>query len=111
VAVAASHGDVLARELIAESAEYLADAVLALADILDVDSIVLAGPSFAVAGPLYLLAVQRRLAAEFSARQQHPVRAALSQHVVDAAAVGAATLVLQRELAPRSLGTGRFAVE
>ncbi|MFP3464002.1 ROK family protein [Leifsonia sp. SIMBA_070] len=111
VAVAAAHGDGLARELIAESAEYLADAVLALADILDVDSVVLAGPSFAVAGPLYLLAIQHRLATEFSARQQHPVQAALSQHVVDAAAVGAATLVLQRELAPRSFAIGRFAVE
>ena len=108
VARAASRGDALARELILESAECLADAVLALADILDIDSVALAGPSFAVAGPLYLRTIQGRLTEQFSARQQHGVRVALSHHVVDAAAVGAATLVLQRELAPRSLGVGWF---
>lgn len=111
VASAASRGDALGRELILASAECLADAVLALADILDLDSVALAGPSFAVAGPLFLLTIQRRLAEEFSARAQHFVRVSLSHHVVDAAAVGAATLVLQRELAPRTFGVGRFSVE
>ncbi|MFF1572534.1 ROK family protein [Leifsonia sp. NPDC058292] len=108
VAVAASHGDALARQLIGDSAQCLADAVLALADILDLDSIALAGPSFAVAGPIYLQAIQDRLEHEFSARARHSVRVALSHHVVDAAAVGVATLVLQRELAPRSFGPSTF---
>jgi predicted NBD/HSP70 family sugar kinase len=108
VAHAATRGDALATELIAHSADVLAEAVLALADILDLDSIALAGPSFALAGPIYQVAIQHRLTDEFSARAEHPVRVGLSHHVVDAAAVGAATLVLQQELAPRSFGLGAF---
>lgn len=109
VAASATRGDPLALELIAESAEHIGDAVVTLADILDLDSVVLAGPSFSIAGPLYLRAVQRRVDAEFFARELHGVRVQLSHHVVDAAAVGAATLVLQQQLSPRRFGIGAFA--
>jgi len=108
VAHAATRGDALAREAIGASAEALADAVLAVADILDLDSIALAGPAFALAGPLYQQAIQHRLAHDFGAGARHPVRVALSHHVVDAAAVGIATLVLQQQLAPRTLGVTAF---
>lgn len=109
VAASATRGDPLALELIAESAEHIGDAVVTLADVLDLDSVVLAGPSFSIAGPLYLRAVQRRVDAEFFARDLHGVRVQLSHHVVDAAAVGAATLVLQQQLSPRRFGIGAFA--
>lgn len=101
VATAAVQGDALAVELVEESADYLADAVVTAANLLDVDSVVLAGPAFSTAGSLYAAVVERRLRAELHAADRHGVRVALAAHVADAAAVGAAALVLQEELAPR----------
>lgn len=111
VATAAAHGDALANELIGASADLLSEAVLSLADILDLDSIALAGPAFAIAGPIYLMSVQNKLAANRGARRLHRIDVNLSHHVVDAAAVGAATIVLQRELAPRSISAPSFALD
>ncbi|MHA7985309.1 ROK family transcriptional regulator [Rathayibacter sp. CAU 1779] len=108
VAAAAAHGDELAIRLIEASADLLAEAVLTLAEILDLDSIALAGPAFAVAGPIYLRAVRNRIASDFSSAKLHPLDVTLSHHVVDAAAVGVATVVLQQELAPRSIGAPAF---
>ncbi|WP_241976075.1 MULTISPECIES: ROK family transcriptional regulator [Cryobacterium] len=104
VAAAAVDGDPFALELITRSADHLATAIVAVANILDLDSIVLAGPSFATAGPLYLVAAERRLAEGFFARARHRVQVRLSAHVADAAAVGAAALILHQELAPHSAG-------
>lgn len=101
VATAAVQGDALAVELIEDSAGYLADAVVTAANLLDVDSVVLAGPAFSTAGSLYAAVVERRLRVELHAADRHGVRVALAAHVADAAAVGAAALVLQEELAPR----------
>jgi predicted NBD/HSP70 family sugar kinase len=101
VATAAVQGDALAVELIEDSAEHLADAAVTAANLLDVDSVVLAGPAFSTAGSLYAAVVERRLRAELHAADRHGVRVALAAHVADAAAVGAAALVLQEELAPR----------
>lgn len=100
VATAAVQGDALAVELVEESAGYLADAAVTVANLLDVDSVVLAGPAFSTAGSLYAAVVERRLRAELHAGGQHGVRVALAAHVADAAAVGAAALVLQQDLAP-----------
>ncbi|KQV06478.1 ROK family transcriptional regulator [Leifsonia sp. Root112D2] len=104
IATAAVRGDRLARELLISSAEYLADALVAMANLLDLDSIVLAGPSFSTAGTLYLRIIQRRLDEEFFARAKHSVTVQLSVQSADAAAVGAASLILQQQLAPRQLG-------
>lgn len=101
VATAAVQGDALAVELVEESADALADAAVTTANLLDVDSVVLAGPAFSTAGSLYVAVVERRLRAELHAADRHGVRVALAAHVADAAAVGAAALVLQEELAPR----------
>lgn len=101
VASAAVLGDPLATALIEESAEYLADAVVIMANLLDLDSLVLAGPSFTTAGAVYLTTLRRRLDAELFAGPKHGVRVTLSTQVADAAAAGAAALVLQSELAPR----------
>ncbi|WP_448630164.1 ROK family protein [Cellulomonas soli] len=110
VATAAVHGDPLSVALVEESAEYLADAVVAVASMLDLDSLVLAGPSFTTAGSLYLTVLERRLQEEFFAAPKHGVQVMLSPQPADAAAVGAASLVLQEELAPRHLGAphGRY---
>lgn len=101
VATAAVQGDALAVELVEDSAHALADAAVTTANLLDVDSVVLAGPAFSTAGSLYAAVVERRLRAELHAADRHGVRVALAAHVADAAAVGAAALVLQEELAPR----------
>ena len=103
VATAAVHGDDMCRSLIEESAGYLADAAVTLANLLDLDSLVLAGPSFTTAGAIYLAAVRDRLDAEFFPAARHEIAVMLSGQVADAAAVGAAALVLQEELAPRHL--------
>lgn len=103
VATAAVHGDDLCRALIEESAGYLADAAVTLANLLDLDSLVLAGPSFTTAGAIYLAAVRDRLDAGFFPAARHDIAVMLSGQVADAAAVGAAALVLQEELAPRHL--------
>lgn len=98
VASAAVRGDTLATALVEESAHHLADAVLTLVDLLDLDSIVLAGPSFTVAGSIYLSVLRERLDAEALPRARHQVEVALSMRVADAAAVGAASMVLRAEL-------------
>ncbi|MDY0945251.1 ROK family transcriptional regulator [Frigoribacterium sp. CFBP9039] len=101
VAEAAVEGDALAVELITESADHLANAVVSMANLLDLDSVVLAGPSLTTAGPLYLEVVRQRIADDFFAKGRHRVRVELSAYVADAAAVGGAALVLQREVGAR----------
>jgi predicted NBD/HSP70 family sugar kinase len=104
IATAASRGDAFANALLESSAAYLAESALNAANLFDLDSISLAGPAFAVAGPIYVKAVRNRVAERFFARANHPVAVRLAANVTDAAAIGAATLVLQSELAPRSMG-------
>lgn len=104
IAMAAARGDEQASALVEESAEHLASGVLTMANLFDLDSVSLAGPAFAVAGPTYVRAVSRRLDADLFVRNQHSVRVRLSTDVTDAAAVGGAALVMQTELAPRTMG-------
>lgn len=107
VSAAAVLDDALALELLEPSIDAIADQAVVLANVLDLDSLMLAGPAFAVAGSLYLARVRRRVDEEFFARSVHRVRVGLSPHLADAAAVGVAALVLQSELAPRSLPSTR----
>jgi predicted NBD/HSP70 family sugar kinase len=100
IATAAARGDEGASALIEESADHLASG--------DLDSVSLAGPAFAVAGPTYVRAISHRLEAEFFVRTKHGIRVRLSTDVSDAAAVGGAALVLQTELAPRTMGLTAF---
>ncbi len=106
IAKASAHGDEFATGLVEQSAHHLATAVTTLANIFDLDSISLAGPAFSIVGSIYLRVVDTRVNSDFFAREQHNIRVWLSPHTQDAAAVGAATLVLQSELAPRSMGLG-----
>ncbi|YCK81303.1 ROK family transcriptional regulator [Arthrobacter sp. D3-18] len=98
IATAAVHGDPLSVALIEESAEYVADAVLALVNILDLDSVTFAGPSFTTAGSLYLPIVEQRLREEAFASLKHGVTVRLATQVTDAASVGAAALMLQQSI-------------
>ena len=101
---AALRGDAFATGLLERSARHLATGATVLANLFDLDSITLAGPAFAVAGSLYVRILEQRVNAAFFARAKHSVRVRLSAHASDAAAVGAAALVLQTELAPRTMG-------
>jgi predicted NBD/HSP70 family sugar kinase len=104
IAKASARGDEFATGLLEESAHHLATAVTSLANLFDLDSITLAGPAFATAGAIYLRVIDAQVNADFFARSQHAIRVRLSPQMQDAAAVGAATLVLQSELAPRTMG-------
>ncbi|MBT0995339.1 ROK family transcriptional regulator [Cellulomonas sp. DKR-3] len=104
LARAASRGEETPLALLERSARYVAVAAQTLANVLDVAHVVLTGPSFALAGSLYLPVLEERLARSFFARGSHAVRVGISSNAPEAAAVGAAALVLQAELAPRRAG-------
>ncbi|MET0354830.1 MAG: ROK family transcriptional regulator, partial [Plantibacter flavus] len=53
-----------------------------------------------VAGSLYARAIRERLEERFFARRAHPIVVELSANPRDAAAIGAASLVLQGTIAP-----------
>ncbi|GEA85043.1 ROK family transcriptional regulator [Cellulomonas gelida] len=110
LARAAARGDEVPMALLRRSARYLAVAAQTLANVLDVAHVVLTGPSFALAGSLYLPVIEERLSRSFFARASHAVRVAISSNAPEAAAVGAAALVLQAELAPR-VGGMRMALD
>ncbi|MCR6689323.1 ROK family transcriptional regulator [Cellulomonas sp.] len=104
LARAAARGDETSMALLQRSARYLAVAAQTLSNVLDLAHVVLTGPSFALAGSLYLPVIEERLARSFFARGSHVVRVGISSNAPEAAAVGAAALVLQAELAPRRAG-------
>ncbi|MFE5337915.1 ROK family protein [Isoptericola sp. NPDC056573] len=109
LARAALAGDAVAANLLHRSARYVAVAAQTLAQVLDVDRLVLTGPAMALAGSLYLPAVRERLAASSVARHVHDVEVVISSAAAEAAAIGAAALVLQGELVSRAGGV-RIAV-
>jgi predicted NBD/HSP70 family sugar kinase len=104
VAKAAVRGDAFAVGLLEQSARYLAAGAAVMANLFDLDSITLAGPAFAMAGSLYVPIIERDVNESFFSNSEHGINVRLSMHVSDAAAVGAAALVLQSELAPRKMG-------
>jgi predicted NBD/HSP70 family sugar kinase len=104
IAAAANAGDPDARGLITRSGRYLGHAAVTMTSLFDVDTIVLAGPSFAVAGAIYQAVIQDEVDRRTFARRAHPVRVVPSVSGSDAAAIGAAVLVLHSEL---TLGQAR----
>jgi predicted NBD/HSP70 family sugar kinase len=101
VARLALQGDDGALALLEDSARYVAVAAHTVATIMDTDHVVLTGPSFGVAGSVYLPVVRHELETRYFARGNHPVGVTISPHAYEAAAVGAAAMVLQSELVPR----------
>lgn len=76
-----------------------------MVNLFDLELIVLAGAAFAVAGSIYVRRISETLAARALVRETHPIEVRASVNGHDAAAVGAATLVLQDRLSPRSMRT------
>ncbi|SDG60980.1 Sugar kinase of the NBD/HSP70 family, may contain an N-terminal HTH domain [Lentzea fradiae] len=101
---AARQGDGRALALLERSARYVAAAARTLANALDLEVLVLTGPSFAIAGSTYLPVLREELDRAFIARGVHPVSVRLSPSAASAPAIGAAAIVLQSELVPRSQG-------
>jgi predicted NBD/HSP70 family sugar kinase len=109
VGTAATNGDATALRLMQDSAEYVASAVISMVNLLDLQLIVLAGSAFSTAGGFYVDIISDALARRAMARAIHPVEVRLSVNGNDAAALGAATLVLQDRLSPRTLRSVSFA--
>lgn len=107
VAVAAASGHDVALALIDDAASYLARGIVTLSNILDLDEVHLSGPGFAVAGERYAAVAQRHLDDGTFMRRIHPVRVRVSAIGADAAAIGAATLILQHELTPHTASFSR----
>lgn len=99
---AAARGHQPSYRLIAEAAAYLGAAVVTLANILDLDEVFLSGPGFTGAGAIYARVIQDHLDRGTFMRTIHPVQVKISHIGTEAAALGAAALVLQRHITPHS---------
>lgn len=109
VASAAISGDKIARGLIEASATYLGAGIVTLSNLLDLDEIHLSGPGFAIAGEIYAEIVRDMLRRGTFMRSIHPVAVKLSDLGVNAAAIGAAALVMQHQITPHSAISSRRA--
>ena len=101
--MAAMRGNVVAYEILADAAEILAAGIVSMMNLFDMELVVLAGPAFASTASIYLDRVQNAMDTYAFSRHAHRITVQLSSNVHDAAALGAATLVLQEQLDPRSL--------
>lgn len=105
---AAIEGHPQAEALLAQSARSVAGATLTLTNLFDLDEIVLSGPGVATAGSIFVRQVRKALSRAFS-RKAHPTSVELSINPTDSAAIGAAALTLQGQLAPGHGPALRFA--
>jgi predicted NBD/HSP70 family sugar kinase len=97
---AAQAGDQDCRELVEQSAFYLAKALVSITNLLDLDRIILAGPAFSSAAEIYLRTAAAELDRYSFIRAVHPTMITLSSAGQDSAALGAAALVLHSRLTP-----------
>jgi predicted NBD/HSP70 family sugar kinase len=97
---AAAQGNAECIDLIEQSANYIATALLSLVNLLDLDRVYLAGPGFEEAGAIYLRIIRREITRFARTRTIHEVAVLLSDPALDSAAVGAATVALQHVLTP-----------
>ena len=104
---AAAAGDEDAASLVAEAAMYLSKAVLGVVNMLDIDTLFLGGPGFAEAGDIYLHTVRRELDTFAFMRSVHPVSVEMSAVGPEAAALGAASVVLHSHLTPHHASVRR----
>lgn len=111
IARAAVAGHERCRTLILESARAIAAAIVSMVNLLDLDAVYLGGPGFADAAEIYLEVVREALTHAY-ARDVHPVETQLSAVGIEAAALGAASVVLHRQLTPfRGRATTRTALD
>ena len=97
---AADAGDNDCRELIEQSAYFLAKALVSVTNLLDLDRIILSGPGFSAAARIYLDRAAAELDEYAFSRAVHRTAITLSSVGHDSAALGAAALVLHRGLTP-----------
>jgi predicted NBD/HSP70 family sugar kinase len=100
VARAAVSGDPSAFRVMEEAAGYLSVAVTSMVNLLDLSRIVLTGPGVAVAGSIYARRLRAHLARTAHARGRHEILVELSAQPRNAAAIGAAALIVQASIAP-----------
>lgn len=103
----AADGNADAGALITEAATYLSRAVLSIVNMLDIDTLFLGGPGFAEAGDIYLETVRNDLDRFAFMRSVHPVSVEMSAVGPEAAALGAASVVLHSHLTPHHASTRR----
>ena len=101
---AASHGDRGATRLLDDAARHLAAAVVNLVNLLDPSLVVLAGRGFAAGAQVHQEAIERALRTHALARSSQHIEVRLSRLPVAAAAIGAASLVLDARFSPRMNG-------
>lgn len=102
LAIAASNGDEAASTHIVAAAHMLAVALTSITNILDLERVVLTGPALDHVGALVSETVRADLHARAFARNVHTTEVRVSESGRDAAAVGAASLVIHQ-----SFGTTR----
>ena len=100
LARAAVRGDADAYRILDEAAGYLAVAATSMVNLVDLARLVLTGPGVALAGSVFARRLRAHLAETAHARRHHSVSVELSAQPRDAAAIGAATLVVQAAVAP-----------
>jgi predicted NBD/HSP70 family sugar kinase len=93
-------GDPAAVRLFRATVDHLAGSLNDLVNALDLDLVSLTGPAFADLGEEYREAIQERLTTFALMRSVHPVTVRLGVGGADAAARGAASVVLHRQLTP-----------
>jgi predicted NBD/HSP70 family sugar kinase len=96
-------GDGRVRRLFEATADHLAGAVSDLVNTLDLDLVSLAGPGFAELGEEFREAIDVRVAEVAFMRAVHRITVRLGTGSADAAARGAASVVLHRELTPHRM--------
>jgi predicted NBD/HSP70 family sugar kinase len=104
---AARGGDALALDELQRAAWRLGCAAATLVNLLDVELIVLGGKGLRSAGEIFRREIQRAVAERTVASDLRPIRVELSHVAADAAAVGAASLVMHTAFAPRQAGVER----
>lgn len=93
---AAAKGDLLAREIVRETGEYLGEAVVNVVNLLNPEMIILAGDLLG-GGSLLLETVKKTIKVLALDTSLEKIRIVYSQLTEDAGAMGAATVVLQKK--------------
>ena len=104
IARAAVGGDPLAYQVLDQAARWLSVSVTSVVNLLDLGRLVLTGPGVAVAGSIYARRLREHLNRAAHSRQRHSVPVELSAQPRDAAAIGAAALMVQASVAPGHSG-------
>jgi predicted NBD/HSP70 family sugar kinase len=99
---AASAGDAKAEEIIDHSATLVARAVSTVTNALDVDRVVFGGPFWTCLSPRYLDRIPELVRENSATRKIHEIEVVGTGVGEDVGAIGAACLVLEHTLAPRS---------